>query len=93
MVRFIQKNQEIKSWCSGVSGIVLSESEIDASTDGSHQSQTREKQQAKLPPEEVEILHSPGGPSTPSPSSYKTDAGTVGRPQAKGFGILIDTSL
>lgn len=63
VVRFIQKNQEIKSWCSGVSGIVLSESEIDGSTDGSHQSQTIEKQRAKLPPEEVEILHSPGAPA------------------------------
>lgn len=61
-MRFIQKNQEIKSWCSGVNGIVLSESEMDGSTDGSHQPQTREKQRAKLPPEEVEILHSPGAP-------------------------------
>ena len=63
MVRFIQKNQEIKSWCSGSNGIVLSESEMDGSTDGSHQPQTREKQLAKLPPEEVENLHSPGAPA------------------------------
>lgn len=43
--------------------MVESEPEVRETTDGSHQPQAREKQLTKLPPEEVDNLHSPVAPA------------------------------